>query len=203
MGSISELGFCAPILVGKDNLVLDGEIRIEAAKALGLPTVPCIRIDHLTDIEQRTLRLAVNRLSEKGQWDLGELKIEFEELILTEAPIEISGFSLEEIDQIILGDEPEGVERGPLTPDRDAVAIARLGDIFRLSVHSIICGDSTNPVVVAILMDGDPPARLVLTDEALQCSDRRQCDRRRASGIFDGFGRNERRRVPCPSIVTG
>jgi ParB-like chromosome segregation protein Spo0J len=106
MGSISELGFCTPILVGKDNLVLDGEIRIEAAKALGLPTVPCIRIDHLTDIEQRTLRLAVNRLSEKGQWDLGELKIEFEELILTEAPIEISGFSLEEIDQIILGDEP-------------------------------------------------------------------------------------------------
>jgi hypothetical protein len=44
MGSISELGFCAPVLVGKDNLVLDGEIRIEATKALGLPTVPCIRI---------------------------------------------------------------------------------------------------------------------------------------------------------------
>jgi hypothetical protein len=60
MGSISELGFCAPILVGKDNLVLDGEIRIKAAKVLGLPTVPCIRIDHLTDVEQRTLRLALN-----------------------------------------------------------------------------------------------------------------------------------------------
>src|ERR1700675_4704349 len=103
MGSISELGLCAPILVGNDNLVLDGEIRVEAAKALGLPTVPCIRIDHLMDVEQRTLRLALNRLGEKGQWDLRELKIEFEELILTEAPIEISGFSLEEIDQIIVG----------------------------------------------------------------------------------------------------
>jgi hypothetical protein len=55
---------------------------------LGLPTVPCIRIDHLTDVEQRTLRLAMNRLSEKGEWDLAELKIEFEELILTGAPIE-------------------------------------------------------------------------------------------------------------------
>ena len=164
MGSISELGFCAPILVGKDNLVLDGEIRVEAAKALGLPTVPCIRIDHLTDVEQRTLRLALNRLSEKGQWDLRELKIEFEELVLTEAPIEISGFSLDQIDQIILGDE-EGAEKGPLAPESDAVAVARLGDIFRLSEHRIICGDSTNPAVVAKLMDGDSPARLVLTDE--------------------------------------
>jgi hypothetical protein len=70
---------------------------------LGLMVVPCIRIDHLTDEEQRTLRLAVNRLGEKGEWDVEELKIEFEELILTEAPIEISGFSLEEIDQILLG----------------------------------------------------------------------------------------------------
>src|ERR1700730_17390458 len=53
MGSFSELGFCDPILVGKGNIVLDGEIRVEAVKHLGLPTVPCIRIDHLTDVEQR------------------------------------------------------------------------------------------------------------------------------------------------------
>jgi hypothetical protein len=164
MGSISELGFCAPILVGKDNLVLDGEIRIEAAKALGLRTVPCIRIDHLTDVEQRTLRLALNRLGEKGQRDLRELKIEFEELILTDAPIEISGFSLNQIDQIILGDE-EGAEKGPLAPASDAVAVAHLGHIFRLGKHRIICGDATDPAVVAKLMDGDSPARLVLTDE--------------------------------------
>jgi hypothetical protein len=74
MGSISELGLCAPILVGKDNLVLDGGIRIEASKALGLPVVPCIRIDHLTDVEQRTLRLPLNRLGEKGQWIFANLK---------------------------------------------------------------------------------------------------------------------------------
>jgi hypothetical protein len=78
MSSVSALGFCAPILVGKNNLVLDGEIRVEATKLLGLASVPCVRIDHLTDAEQRTLRLAVNRLGEKGEWDLEELKIEFE-----------------------------------------------------------------------------------------------------------------------------
>jgi hypothetical protein len=165
MGSISELGFCDPVLVGKDNLVLNGEIRIEAAKLLGLATVPCIRIDHLTGVEQRTLRLAINRLSEKGEWDLTELKIEFEELILTDAPIEISGFSLAQIDQIVLGDEAEGIEQGPLAPEPDAVPVARLGDIFRLGEHRIMCGDATDPAVLARLMDGDSPARLVLTDE--------------------------------------
>jgi DNA modification methylase len=165
MGSISELGFCDPVLVGKDNLVLNGEIRIEAAKLLGLATVPCIRIDHLTEVEQRTLRLAINRLSEKGEWDLTELKIEFEELILTDAPIEISGFSLAQIDQIVLGDEAEGIEQGPLAPEPDAVPVARLGDIFRLGEHRIMCGDATDPAVLARLMDGDSPARLVLTEE--------------------------------------
>jgi hypothetical protein len=60
------------------------------------------------------LRLALNRLSEKGEWNLDELKIEFEDLILTDAPIEMSGFTLEEIDQIVVSDDAEGVEQGPL-----------------------------------------------------------------------------------------
>jgi DNA modification methylase len=165
MGSIGTLGFCAPVLIGKDNLVLDGEARIEAAKALGLATVPCVRIDHLTEAEQRALRLAVNRLGEKGEWDLAELGIEFQELILTEAPIEISGFSLEEIDQIILGDEAEGAEWGPLAPEADTVPVARRGDMFRLGAHRIICGDAADPAVLSRLMDGAPSARLILTDE--------------------------------------
>ena len=163
--SISALGFCAPVLIGKNNVVLDGEVRVEAAKQLGLPSVPCVRVDHLTDEEQRLLRLAVNRLGEKGQWDLDELKIEFEELILDDAPIEISGFALDEIDQIVIGDEPEAVEQGPLAPEPGAVAVARLGDVFQLGPHRLICGDATDPIVLRRLMEGDPPARLILTDE--------------------------------------
>ena len=104
-GSISALGFCVPVLIGKDNYVLDGGARIQAARLLGLGYAPCLRIDHLTDDEQRLLRLAVNRLGEKGQWNLDELKIEFEELILAGAPIEITGFELQEIDQIVLDGE--------------------------------------------------------------------------------------------------
>ena len=91
--SISALGFCAPVLVGKENLVLDGAIRVQAARLLGLGRAPCVRMEHLSETDQRVLRLAVNRLGEKGEWSLDELKIEFEELILNDAPIEVSGFS--------------------------------------------------------------------------------------------------------------
>lgn len=97
--AIAALGFCAPILIGRDSLVLDGAARVEAARSLGLERVPCVWIEHLSDDEQRVLRLAINRLGETGSWSLEALKIEFEELILADAPIEISGFSLDEIDQ--------------------------------------------------------------------------------------------------------
>jgi DNA modification methylase len=163
--TISALGFCVPILIGKNNRIIDGEVRLEAAKLLGLDRAPCLRIDHLSEEEQRLLRLAVNRLGEKGQWDLDQLKIEFEELIVAAAPIEISGFSFDEIDQIVIGDELEVVEQGPLEPDPGAAAIARLGDFFELGPHRLICGDATDPMVLNRLTDGNPPARLVLTDE--------------------------------------
>ena len=94
------------------------------------------------------LRLAVNRLAEKGQWDLDALKIEFEELILLDAPIEITGFSPAEIDHAILGEAADGLEQGPHEPD-PANAVARIGDIFQLGPHRIVCGDATNPAVLA------------------------------------------------------
>ena len=162
--AISLLGFCDPLLVGRGNELIDGEARYEAAKQLGLDRVPCIRIEHLSPDEQRVLRLAVNRLAEKGQWDLDALKIEFEELILLDAPIEIAGFSPAEIDHVILGEAADGLEQGPLEPET-ATAVARVGDIFQLGPHRIVCGDATDPAVLARLSEGDGPARLVLTDE--------------------------------------
>lgn len=168
--SIRAFGFCAPILIGRDNVRLDGEIRVEAARLLGLDCVPCIRIDHLSEKEQRVLRLASNRLGEKGEWDLGQLKIEFEELFLEQAPIEVSGFTLDEIDQIIIGDEAGAVEAGPLEPEDGALAVAQVGDVFELGPHRLVCGDATDPEVLARLMDGDPAARLLLTDEPYNVS---------------------------------
>jgi hypothetical protein len=163
--SISTLGFCAPILVGKDNLVLDGAARVQAARLLDLGRAPCIKIEYLSENEERVLRLAVNRLGEKGEWNLDELKIEFQELILADAPIEISGFTLDEIDQIVLGEAGDAIERGPLAPEIDTIAVARPGDVFTLGPHRIICGSATDPETLRLLMQDDPAARLILTDE--------------------------------------
>ena len=163
--SISALGFCDPLLVGRDNEPINGEVRYEAAKLLSLDLIPCVRIGHLRPEEQRVLRLAVNRLAEKGQWDLDALKIEFNELIVTDAPIEVSGFTLDEIDQVILGDGAGGLEQGPLEPEPFAAPVAKLGDMFQLGSHRVVCGNATDPQTLRLLSDGDDPVRLVLTDE--------------------------------------
>lgn len=161
--SISALGFNVPLLVGKDNVIIDGESRLEAAKLLGLSSVPCIRVDHLDETEQRLLRLAVNRLGEKGSWDIGELEAEFKELIIADAPIEISGFGSDEIDQIVIGGE-NAPEVGDLAPPPGASAIAQVGDLFLLGPHRLICGNATDPALVERLMQTDV-ARMVFTDE--------------------------------------
>ena len=162
--SVSTLGFNVPLLIGKDNVVIDGDSRLEAAKLLGLASVPCIRVDHLDGTEQRLLRLAVNRLGEKGVWDVGELEAEFNELIIADAPIEISGFGFDEIDQVLVGESQDGCKAGDLAPLSGASARARVNDLFLLGSHRLICGDATNPAVVKRLMRTDV-ARLVLTAE--------------------------------------
>jgi hypothetical protein len=163
--AISRLGFCDPVLIDERNSVLDGVVRVEAAKLLGLPHIPCIRADHLTHTERRLLRMALNRLSEKGSWDFDELKIELEDLVLEDAPIEITGFSMPKVDQIIIGNESPVVETGPLAPDPDAKTIVQVGDVFAMGDHRIICGDATDPAVVNMLMCDTDRARLILTDE--------------------------------------
>jgi hypothetical protein len=164
--SISTLGSNLPLLIGKDNVVVDGESRLEAAKLLRLSSVPRIRVDHLGETEQRLLRLAVNRLAEKGCWDVGELKAEFEELIIADAPIEISGFGSDEIDQIVIGRDHDESEAAVLAPLPGALAIARVGDLFLLGPHRVICGNATDPDLVKRLMRTDV-TRMVFTDAPL------------------------------------
>ena len=162
--SIRAFGFNVPLLVGRDNTVIDGASRLEAARHIGLSTVPAIRVDHLNATEQRLLRLAVNRLAEKGTWDLEELKAEFNELVIEDAPIELSGFGSDEIDHLVIGDNEEPTEAGPLEPVLGRPAASRVGDIFQLGPHRLICGDSGDSEVVACLMQSDT-ARMIFTDE--------------------------------------
>jgi len=162
--SISSVGFCDPVLIDEQDRVLNGVVRVEAAKLLGLTHIPCIRANHLSTSERRLVRIALNRLGEKGSWDFDELKVELEELILDDLPIEITGFSMTEVDQIVMEEEPAAVEAGPLAPEPDAKPVAQVGDIFVMGEHRILCGDSTDPRGLEILMSGHE-ARLILTDQ--------------------------------------
>ena len=136
-------------------MILDGVTRTEAAKLLKLPSIPCILVGHLSARERDLLRIACNRLAEKGAWDLDQLQVVFEELVIEEAPIEVSGFDLVEIDGILAGSEPEVVEQGPLSPDLMRTATARQGDIFQLGQHRVLCGDALDARCLYRLMAGE------------------------------------------------
>jgi hypothetical protein len=96
--------------------------------------------------------MAVNRLGEKGSWDIDELKAEFNELIIVGAPIEISGFDADEIDEIIIGDDDidedahEQSQAADLVPQPGRSAVARVGDLFQLGPHRLMCADGNDLV---------------------------------------------------------
>jgi len=161
--SISVFGYCAPVIIDQDNRILDGVVRWLACKQLNLASIACVKVGHLSATERRALRLALNRLGEKGRWDFRELRIELNELVLENAPIEIA-FNPIEIDQINQDPDPPSQETGPLEPGADAVAVARPGDIFLLGDHVLTCGDARDPNVVGMVM-ADELARVVLTDQ--------------------------------------
>jgi DNA modification methylase len=162
--SLATFGFVEPLLVRGDGEIVAGVTRLEAARQLGLNEVPCISVDHLSDVEVRTLRISLNRLAERGEWDIAELRVEFDELIVVDAPLEATGFTLPQIDAILLDEEPLPDRDGLPDVDSEAVAISLPGDAWRLGQHMIVCGDARDPAVYGLLMKTET-ARLVLTDE--------------------------------------
>lgn len=163
MANIEAFAVSAPILITGDREIIDGRFVVEAARRLGLDSLPCVVIDHLNEEEVRLLRLALNRLPQKAAWDFEALQLEFAELIELGAPVELSGFSLPEIDQILLDDEEEAPEAAELEPDPEAPVVARLGDLWILGDHRLICGDARDPDVYQRLLEGTA-VRFLLTD---------------------------------------
>ena len=105
--SIQQHGMCLPILIDQHGTIIYGHIRFEAVRKLGLSQIPCIRIDHLFDVEVRTLRLALNRIGEKGSWSPAELRLEFQELTVLGVDLVTTGFEMAEIDVLLLEDGDE------------------------------------------------------------------------------------------------
>src|SRR6185312_6088792 len=96
--SLRQFGVCAPVLIDNDGRIVHGHVVWEAARRLGLETIPVVRIEHLTGSERRALSIALNRLGETGEWDVDALKVEFEELIELNEDVLATGFELAEVD---------------------------------------------------------------------------------------------------------
>ena len=167
--SIHQFGFVNPILIDENDEIIAGHGRFEAAKVLNLTQVPSIRIEHLTDVQKRKLRIADNRISENGGgWDADMLSIEIGELCELEdiADITITGFNDIEIDQILseprTKTEAKKLDAVPYVADDEIITMP--GDIWEFEGgHRIICGDSTDKNTFVKLL-GDNRVNLVLQD---------------------------------------
>ena len=151
--SIKRFGFAQPLVVDKDNVLIIGHCRLLAAKQLKLREVPVVRMDDLTEEEVKQLRLLDNKLNE-SDWDFDLLMDEVGELDFDGFDLDWGFKELEE-SAVVEDEAPE--------PDMENPPISKLGDVWLLGNHRIMCGDSTNEDDVAKLMNGES-ADLLVTD---------------------------------------
>ena len=155
INSIQEFGFNDPVGVwGENNIIVEGHGRILAAKKLGIKEIPCIRLDELSDEQRKAYALAHNKTAEMSTWDFEKLEIELEN---------ISGIDMSEFGFDIDLDEEEPTEIVEDEVPEEVETRCKLGDIWQLGDHRLICGDSTDIAVIDKLMDG-VKADMVFTD---------------------------------------
>jgi DNA modification methylase len=166
--SIKEFGFTNPVLIDRQNQILAGHGRVEAAKLLGMEEVPCVRLEHMTEAQKRAYVLADNKLALNAGWDYELLAEELKELSATGLDIDVglTGFSIAEVDSIIADAAPEepGNPDDDRLPEVDPASVrCKPGDIWQVGPHRIICGDARDRNTIAALMDGKL-ATAVITD---------------------------------------
>lgn len=165
--SIDKFGFCNPVLVDDANQIIAGRGRVDAANLLGLETVPTCRLSHLSEAEKRAYILADNRLAELAGWDKEILAIELQGLIELDVDVELTGFEMAEIDLILEeAREASNVASGPEDAAPEPLpgpAVSQPGDLWRLGVHRLLCGDARDQIAYDALLE-DAKADFVFTD---------------------------------------
>ncbi|PZO40716.1 MAG: DNA methylase N-4 [Alphaproteobacteria bacterium] len=163
--NIREYGFVFPIVVGSDNQVLAGHARLEAARQLGLEEVPVVSQAHLSDADQRAFMLADNKLTEDSNWDLKALRAELTSLASLDIKLSLFdlGFKTADIDKAFslnVDDAgPEDFQQG-----EDQAEVSRLGDVWIMDDHRLVCGDATKDETYDLLMLEGDQARMIFTD---------------------------------------
>jgi DNA modification methylase len=158
--SIREFGFKIPVLARSDGEVVDGHLRLKAARKLGITEIPVILCDEWTPAQVKAFRLMVNRSVTWADWDEELLALELQEIQEADFDLSLTGFDPGEIDGLLALEDEEKANAAPPPPESPA---SRLGDLWLLGQHRILCGDATDAAVVARLLDHRKP-RLLVSD---------------------------------------
>jgi len=153
--SIKEFGWTNPILVDGDKGIIAGHGRLMAARKLGMTKVPVIELKDLTETQKKAYIIADNRLALNAGWDNNMLTIELNELIEDKFSLDLLGFNADELNALLNPIEVnEGLVDEDEVPEPPPEPITKLGDIWILGNHRLMCGDSTSIDAVDKLMDG-------------------------------------------------
>jgi DNA modification methylase len=156
--SIKEFGFRIPVIAKSDGSVVDGHLRLKAAKKLGLQLIPVILADDLSDAQIKAFRLLANQSANWADWDDDLLKLELEDLQELNFDLELTGFDFDEIQKLLDAtdiDLEEPAEADSVDPADNTPVISKPGDLWILGDHRLYCGDSTLIDAYKIVLDGE------------------------------------------------
>lgn len=153
--SIKEFGFNNPVLIDETGSIIAGHGRVLAAQKLALKEVPCIRLAHLSPTQRKAYVLADNRLALNAGWDEAMLSLELAELKDADFDLALIGFDEMELEKLTAAPTNEGLTDPDEVPPVPDEPVAKLGDIWQLGNHRLMCGDSTDKSSIERLMDGN------------------------------------------------
>lgn len=153
--SIQEFGFTNPVLIDADGGIVAGHGRVMAAQSLGMLSVPCLRVDWLTEAQKKAYVIADNQLALQAGWDHDILTAEVRDLQRDGFALDLLGFANEELDALLAEDTPEPGKDPENCPPPPANPVSVLGDVWLLGQHRLLCGDCTQQAAMDQLMAGD------------------------------------------------
>lgn len=206
--SLREFGFVSPVIIDNNYNIIAGHGRVVAAKEEGYKTVPCVFAENLTEAQKRAYILADNRLAMNAGWDEEMLAVELSDLQADAFDVSLLGFTDAELNK--LSGAAENVKEDDFDVDEELKkpAVTKLGDLWLLGNHRLVCGDSTKADTFTLLMDGklanltvtDPPYNVNYEGSAGKIQNDNMADDKFYEFLFDAFANTEKAMAQDASI---
>lgn len=164
MKLLQESGcFPLPIPIGKGNVVLHGQVFVEAARRMGMDAIPVVRFENLNEEQERLIRIALDRIAQDGEWNKEDMAIELQELQIFLNDLTITGFEIEEINLILDLNTDDDPDNDDTPPQVSGPPVAQEGGLWIMGDHKLLCGDSLKKESYKALL-GDERAHMGFTD---------------------------------------